>query len=111
MYEPVYDMVTGWSITGDGELVAFGRRSFLTRLCFNIREGLKKEDYTASPRILGIPKLPRGVTKDATIDSAALAERFFRALGCDQDTFFPTRTTLREAEGLDDMAELLPLND
>ncbi len=108
-YEPVYDMVTGWSITGDGELVAFGRRSFLTRLCYNIREGLKKEDYTASPRILGIPKLPRGVTKGVTIDSAALADRFFRALGCDPVTFLPTRATLHASGGLDDMAEILSL--
>ena len=111
MYEPVYDMVTGWSISGEGELVEFGRRSFLTRLCYNIREGLKKEDYTASPRILGIPKLPRGVTKGVTIENTVLADRFFRALGCDPDTFYPTRKTLLQARGLDDMAETLPIKE
>ena len=31
-YPEVYDAVTGWSLTKEGELAAFGRRSFFVRM-------------------------------------------------------------------------------
>lgn len=98
------EAVTGLTI----DLDSYGRRSFLMRLSFNVREGIERKDYTANPRNLGFPALKGGPTKGAQIPVDLLGERFFEALGCDQEHFWPYKDTLK-AVGLNDVAEEIGL--
>ena len=101
----LWEAVTGWKV----DLEAYGRRSFLMRLSFGIRDGLEKKDFTSSPRLQGCPPMESGPFQGVTVDVDRLSSIFFEALGCDQEHFWPYRDTLISLGGLDDVAEQIGL--
>ena len=78
-----------------------GLRSFTIRAAFNLREGLRRKDYTISPRNIGIPPITTGPLKDVVIPVEKLGDQFFEAMGWYADTGVPTKGFLEEVGGLD----------
>ena len=64
----LWEAMTGWKL----DLNDFGRHSFLMRMAINVREGLRKSDYTASPRLVGKPPFESGPLAGVTIDNEKL---------------------------------------
>ena len=100
------EAVTGLSI----DMEKYGPRSFLMRLAFSVREGIERKDYTFNPRNMGDPALPGGPTEGKTIPVVTLGERFYEALGCDMEHFWPYKDTLLALGGLDDVAAEIGLD-
>ena len=100
------EAVTGLTI----DMEKYGPRSFLMRLAFSVREGIERKDYTANPRNMGEPPLKGGPTDGVTIPVDTLGERFYEALGCDMEHFWPYKDTLLALGGLDDVAEEIGLD-
>lgn len=80
---------------GEEEFLQTGRRSFLIRHAFNLREGFRREDATMSDRMLGIPPLEKGPLAGVSMDVEKMGDNFFNAIGCDMHGV-PTRATLEE---------------
>ena len=77
---------------------------------FDIPESVfVRKDYTANPRNLGDPPLKGGPTDGVTIPVDVLGERFYEALGCDMEHFWPYKDALKALGGLDDVAEEIGL--
>ena len=75
-----YKFITGNDI-GMRELRFFGMRSFTMRWAFNLREGLRREDFTVTDRMCGRPPLKGGPTAGVTLDEERLGDNFYNALG------------------------------
>ena len=80
----VYKYVTGYEM-GLRELRFFGLRSFTMRWAFNLREGLRRDDFTVTDRMAGRPPLKGGPTAGITLDETRLGDNFYNALGYYQD--------------------------
>ncbi len=102
----IYNAVTGFNMTQE-DYDNFGKRSFAVRFAFNIREGIKKEDYTISPRLIGQPPMKKGNTAGRTIDVEKLGDNLFKTLNWNVDTITPTREFIDSVGGLDDIAKEL----
>lgn len=93
------------AITGNDysmpEMIKFGKREYTIRAAFNLREGLYRDHWTVSPRLMGKPPLQGGPLKGVTVDNEKLADRFFDAMGYDVATGVPKKETLEELGGLD----------
>ena len=98
-YIRLLSAATGFEYSEEDRL-KFGKRSYIIRLAFNLREGLRRKDYTISGRAIGHPPLKAGVTGGITADVEKLADNFFTAMGFDAD-MVPTRETLEYIGGLD----------
>lgn len=72
--------LTGTSFTKK-EAREMGIRSFTMRHAFNIREGLRREDFNVTDRMIGNPPLNDGPTKGVTLDEVRLGDNFYNALG------------------------------
>ena len=79
-----YKHITGLDM-GIRELRFFGMRSFTMRWAFNLREGLRREDFTVTDRMCGRPPLKGGPTAGVTLDEERLGDNFYNALGFYQD--------------------------
>ncbi|WP_258361143.1 aldehyde ferredoxin oxidoreductase family protein [Moorella sulfitireducens (nom. illeg.)] len=92
------------AVTGEGfseeELFTAGVRIFTMRHSFNVREGLKRADYTISPRVTGKPPLPQGPTAGVTVDNEKLGNEFYATLGWDINTGIPGKDTLERLGGM-----------
>ncbi len=58
-----------------------GIRSFTMRQAFNIREGLRRDDFTVTKRMLGVPPMVDGPLKGITLDEVRLGDNLYNALG------------------------------
>jgi aldehyde:ferredoxin oxidoreductase len=85
--------VTGWDFSMAEGLKA-GWRIQTLRQSFNVREGLRPEDFRLPERI-SKPSMA-GQFVGRQIDFNALRESFFAALGWDVKSGWPTEATLRE---------------
>jgi aldehyde:ferredoxin oxidoreductase len=92
--------VTGWSLTDD-DLLDIGARIASLQQAFNIRAGIAPMEVYMHPRAIGNPPLDDGPTRGVTIDLAALVRGFYREMGWDEETGWPTRKQLEEL-GLED---------
>ncbi|NLM20408.1 MAG: hypothetical protein GX207_01485 [Peptococcaceae bacterium] len=79
-----YKYVTGYEMS-KRDLRFFGIRSFTMRHAFNLREGLRREDFTITDRMAGRPPLKGGPTKGITLDEVRLGDNFYNAIGYYQD--------------------------
>ena len=95
--------VLGWEFTNE-EAYIIGRRIHLSRVSFNIREGLTRDKMWISPRLAGKPPLATGPNSGVSIDNEKYGDLYFSALGCDLKTGQPSREAL-ETAGLDYLAE------
>jgi aldehyde:ferredoxin oxidoreductase len=86
----------------DDEQRRLGLRAFIMRHAFNIREGLRRKDWTISDRIIGIPPLEDGPLAGVTVDGKKIADDFFKEIGFDQDAV-PLKKTLEEIGGLENV--------
>ena len=92
--------VTGYDYTGE-DFNDLGLRSFTIRAAFNLREGLRRKDYTISDRNIGIPPITTGPLEGVTIPNEKLADNFFEAMGWHVGTGVPTKEFLEKVGGLD----------
>ena len=67
------------------DLRFFGIRAFTMRHAFNLREGLRREDFTITDRMAGRQPLKGGPTKGITLDEVRLGDNFYNAIGYYQD--------------------------
>jgi aldehyde:ferredoxin oxidoreductase len=110
--EPIAELlmrpVTGWEFSKE-EQTRTGLRIFNMRHAFNLREGLKPSDAVLPKRCVGEPALEDGPLKGVTIDHKALAHNFLEAIGWDENTWKPSRSSLEELGGMDDVIKDLNL--
>lgn len=96
------EAVTGWEFKAE-EVVKTGKRVMNMRHAFNLREGQKPGDVVLPGRCVGEPPLEAGPLKGVTVDHKKLAESFFDAIGWDKKTLAPTRKSLEELGGMEDV--------
>jgi len=94
-----YENVTGNDMS-PRTLRFFGMRSFTMRWAFNLREGLRRKDFTITERMAGRPPLKGGPTAGMTLDEVRLGDNFYNALGYHEDGM-PYLDMLQLAGGLD----------
>jgi aldehyde:ferredoxin oxidoreductase len=94
--------ITGFMYSEE-DLKNAGLRSFAMRYAFNVREGLRRKDYTMSDRIVGKPPLSSGPLSGVTIDNEKLGDNFFEALGWDVATGVPSKDALEKLGGLENV--------
>jgi aldehyde:ferredoxin oxidoreductase len=80
-----------------------GLRSYTIRHAFNLREGMRRGDFTISDRIVGKPPLADGPLAGVTIDHEKLGDSFFGALGWDLKDAVPTKEFLQDIGGLENV--------
>lgn len=96
--------VTGWSFGGEDQKNA-GIRIMNMRHAFNLREGFKPTDFVLPPRSVGEPPQVEGPLAGKTIDHGALFRNFCAVMGWDEATGKPSRESLQELGGMDDVIE------
>ena len=102
--------VTGFDLSHD-ELLKTTWRCFTMRLAFNIRDGLRRKDYTIAPRAVGKPPMERGPLAGITVDNELMADGFFAALGWNVEEGIPTPEFLDAMGGLECVkADMYPKN-
>jgi len=94
------DAITGWGYS-DEDWDNYGLRAYAVRAAFNLREGMRRKDYTISDRCIGKPQMTRGPHAGITIDIEKLGDNFFDAIGWDVKAGIPTREFLEKVGGLD----------
>lgn len=83
-----------------------GIRSFTMRHAFNIREGMRRENFTVTDRMIGNPPLNDGPTKGVTLDEVRLGDNFYNALGYGIDGV-PSLNMLELIGGMEPVIETL----
>jgi len=76
-------------------------RGFTIRAAFNLREGMRREDYTISGRNVGKPPLQGGPLTDVTVDNEKLGNNFYSAMDWDVETGVPSLEFLNGLGGLE----------
>ena len=96
--------VTGWDFKEE-DIIQTGKRIMNMRHVFNLREGQKPNDEeNALPkRCVGEPPLKEGPLKGITVDHKKLAYYFSESMGWDEETLIPTRKSLEELGGMEDI--------
>lgn len=94
---------TGWNLSQE-ELLRIGHRIQTLRQAFNLREGIRPEDFSLPPRAAGRPPLEEGPLEGVTLDLEAMIRDYFRAMGWNEVTGVPTKELL-ESLGLFRVAE------
>jgi len=96
--------VTGWDFKGE-DVIKTGKRIMNMRHAFNLREGQKPADKENSlpKRCIGEPPLTEGPLKGITLDHKKMADSFFESMGWNKETLLPTRESLEELGGMDDV--------
>jgi len=100
--------VTGWTFGAEEEKIA-GQRIFNMRHAFNLREGLKPADFQLPKRCIGEPPQTQGPLEGVTIDLKALIHNFFQAIGWDETSGMPSRSSLEKLGGMEDVIGALGL--
>jgi aldehyde:ferredoxin oxidoreductase len=99
----MFNVATGSSYTAEDVMKA-GERVWTVEKCFNIREGMRREDDSL-PEKFKTP-IVDGPNKGATVDFDRLLNDYYAYRGWDRETSLPSRQRLLEL-GLDDIAEEL----
>jgi aldehyde:ferredoxin oxidoreductase len=100
--------VTGWTFDAEEEKKA-GLRIFNIRHAFNLREGLKPADSQIPARCVGEPPQTQGPLKGVTVDHRAMVRNFYEAIDWDQATGRPSRSSLENLGGMEDVIKALDL--
>lgn len=94
--------VTGWDFSQQ-DVIKTGQRIMNMRYAFNLREGQKPTHDIVPKRPVGEPPLSEGPLKDVSVDYRKLADEFFENIGWDKQTLLPTRESLEQIGGMDDV--------
>ena len=95
----VYNAVTGFNFTPE-QFTDAGKRSFMMRHAFNLREGLRRKDTYISDHMVGKPPMTAGPLAGVVVDIEKMGDNFFTAIGCDLQGV-PARETLEKIGGLE----------
>jgi aldehyde:ferredoxin oxidoreductase len=98
------EAVTGWDFKGV-DVLRTGKRIMNMRHVFNLREGQKPTDDSnvLTKRCVGEPPQAEGPLKGIAVDQKKLAEQFIESMGWDEETMLPTRESLEEQGGMEDV--------
>jgi aldehyde:ferredoxin oxidoreductase len=96
------EAVTGWDFKED-DVVRTGKRIMNMRHVFNLREGQKPADSVLPTRCVGDPPLTEGPLKGVAIDHRKLADQFSESMGWNRQTLVPTRESLEDLGGMEDV--------
>ncbi len=100
--------VTGWTF-GEEEEMNAGLRIYNMRHAFNLREGMKPADFQLPKRSVGEPPQTAGPLKGVTVDYKGFIRNFFKAIGWDETTGKPSRSSLEKLGGMEDVIKSLGL--
>jgi aldehyde:ferredoxin oxidoreductase len=89
--------------------VNLGKRIFIMRHAFNLREGWRRKDATIQDRCIGTPPLNEGPLAGVTVDVERMATNFYNLMGFEQDGV-PKKETLEAIGGLDNVIKDLYLD-
>ncbi|MDL2217137.1 aldehyde ferredoxin oxidoreductase family protein [Christensenellaceae bacterium OttesenSCG-928-M15] len=95
--------ITGFQYS-PADIQALGIRMFNMRQAFNLREGLRRKDFTLSERYYRANPPHDGPLANIDIDHELLADNFFNAIGWDMDCV-PLKQSLINIGGMDDVIE------
>ena len=93
---------TGWDLSMK-ELVRVAQRIQLMRHAFNVRHGIRPDDFSLPTRAAGRPPLSEGPLRGITLDVEAMAQEYFDAIGWDSTNDVPDGQVLSSL-GLEDVA-------
>ena len=98
------EAVTGWDFKGE-DVIRTGKRIMNMRYAFNLREGQKpNDDENVLPkRCLGDPPQTEGPLKGIKVDQNKMATQFLENMGWDEETLIPTRESLENIGGMEDV--------
>jgi aldehyde:ferredoxin oxidoreductase len=98
------EAVTGWDFKEE-DMLRTGKRIMNMRYAFNLREGQKPtDDENALPkRCVGEPPLTEGPLKGITVNHKMWAAYFCKSMGWDEETLIPTRESLENLGGMEDV--------
>jgi aldehyde:ferredoxin oxidoreductase len=96
------EAATGWDFKEENVLRT-GKRIMDMRHVFNLREGQKRADSLLPTRCVGDPPLTEGPLKGVTVDHRKLADQFFESIGWNRQTLVPTRESLEDLGGMEDV--------
>lgn len=96
----MYRLVVGWEDVSPQELSLIADRIYTLTRCYNVREGIRRQDDTLPPRILYDP-LPDGPGKGKVIGDANLnrmLDEYYELRGWDKETGIPKPETIRRLD-------------
>jgi aldehyde:ferredoxin oxidoreductase len=98
------EAATGWDFKEE-DVLQTGKRIMNMRHVFNLREGQKPndDDNLLPKRCVGEPPLTEGPVKGITVDHKKLAYYFCKSMGWDEETMIPTRESLKDLGGMEDV--------
>jgi aldehyde:ferredoxin oxidoreductase len=96
--------VTGWDFQQE-DVLKTGKRIMNMRHAFNLREGQKPTDNECAlpKRCVGEPPQTEGPVKGITVDYRKLSTHFCESIGWDKETMIPTRQSLENLGGMEDV--------
>ncbi len=95
---------TGWDFK-EKELLDTGKRIFNLRHAFNLKAGQDPTEDILTKRATGEPPLTEGPLKGVTIDIKKQITEFCEIIGWDKETLKPSRKSLEELGGLENVIE------
>jgi aldehyde:ferredoxin oxidoreductase len=88
--------LTGWSDFDLDEAIRAGERIVTLRHCFNLREGLRPQDFSLPDRLRGVPALEAGPTAGQTIDLEKVKKDYYDKRDWDLKSGLPSAGKLSE---------------
>ncbi len=99
--------ITGFEYEGEEGFQKLGRRLYAMRSAFNLREGMRRKDYTLSDRIQGKPALKEGPNAGVTVDTELMADNVYKTLGWDVETGMIPKEVLESYGGMENVIKAL----
>ncbi|MGD0918889.1 MAG: aldehyde ferredoxin oxidoreductase family protein [Thermodesulfobacteriota bacterium] len=98
------EAATGWDFK-EKDVIQTGKRIMNMRHAFNLREGQRPndDDNLLPRRCVGEPPQKEGPLKGVTVDYKKMANYFFENMGWDEETTVPTRKSLEDLGGMEDV--------
>ena len=75
------------------------------RYAFNLREGQKLSENKLPSRSIGEPPLTEGPLKGITVDHKNLAAQFFKSIDWDNENMIPSKESLENLGGMEDVIQ------
>jgi aldehyde:ferredoxin oxidoreductase len=106
----VNEIITAVTGLSEDEVKQSGSRALQVRHLFNIREGLRRKDFTISDRAIGKGDglMTKGPTANRVIDNETIADIFFEKAGWDKETGIPDLDVLKSLD-MEDAVSRVPV--
>lgn len=97
-FAPLVATVTGESAFENlATMMQIGTRLVTLKRCFNVREGITRNDDTLPRRFTKEP-MPSGPSKGQTVNLTPMLDEYYRLYGWDTKTGIPTADTLKQLD-------------